>query len=129
MSDKTISSWTTGKSSQATSPLAETYASVGVIVKLFQALRHLLQNDIMVDAFGNLVKKNQDRSKLSLPSKLLTRLAHTKCHNNVNPNPVLKQLEVCLTSESGMCQMLLIESETRGDCLSWINRMLRDPIQ
>ena len=129
LSDKTISSWTTGKSSQATSPLAETYAAVGVIGKLIQALKHLLQNDFMVDAFGNLVKKNQGRPELRLPSKLLTRLAHTKCHNNVNPNPVLKQLEVCLTSESGLCQMLLIESETRGDCLSWINRMLRDPIQ
>ena len=123
-----ISLWTTGKSFEATSPLAETYAAVGVISKIVQALRHLLQSDIRIDAFGNLVKKNQDRSKLSLPSKLLTRLAHTKCHKNVNPNPVLKQFEVCLTSESGLCQRLLIESETRADCLSWINRMLRDPI-
>ena len=129
MSDMFISLWTTGKSSEATSPLAETYAAVGVISKLVQALKHLLQSEIRIDAFGNLVKKNQDRSKLSLPSKLLTRLAHTKCHNNLDPNPVLKQLEASLTSESGLCQRLLIESETRAECLSWINRMLRDPIQ
>ena len=126
MSDLFISLWTTGKSFEATSPLAETYAAVGVISKIVQALKHLLQSEIRIDAFGNLVKKNQGRSELRLPSKLLTRLAHTKCHN---PNPVLKQMEASLTSESGLCQRLLIESETRADCLSWINRMLRDPIQ
>ena len=124
-----FSFWTTGKSSEATSPLADTYAAVGVIGKLVQALKNLLQSAIRVDAFGNLVKKNQNRPELRLPSKLLTRLAHTKCHNNVNPNPVLKQMEASLTSESGLCQRLLIESETRADCLSWINRMLRDLIQ
>ena len=129
MSDMFISLWTTGKSSEATSPLAETYAAVGVIGKLVQALKHLFQDDIRVDAFGNLVKKNQGRSELSLPSKLLTRFAHTKCHNNVTPNPLLKQMEASLTSEIGLCQRLLIESETRAECLSWINRMLRDPIQ
>ena len=115
-----------GKSHEATSSLTETYAAVGVIEKLVKTMRHLL-SDFGVDVFGNFMKKQDDigsRSALRLATKLLTRLVYTNCQNS-NPNPVLEQMETSLTSDSGLCKRLLIESETREDCLSWINRLLR----
>ena len=30
-----------------------------------------------------------------------------------------------MTSESGLCQRLVSETDTRADCLSWINRLLK----
>ena len=54
----------TGKSSEATASLTETYAAVDVVNKLVKALTHLM-GDFGFDAFGNAIKK-QGRNSIHL---------------------------------------------------------------
>ena len=119
-SPKSLPHLVTGKASpEATAALTETYAAVGVVGKLLGAAKHLLHAGSDASC---------SRAALRLASKLVTRLVHTPGRDRQNPGKsesVMGQLEAALTSESGLCRSLLDNSETKADCLSWIDRLLQ----